>query len=173
MARGCVTRTGALRLFWRPTRGKKYGLYYAQYEQTYTVRCKYVMQNFTNQHLFHKALLWHFQNYSILFLFFFFFKMLVESESRSRSVVSKSLQSMELSRPEYCRGQLFPSLGIFPTQGSNPGLPHCMWSIYRRSHQDSPRILEWVACPFSRGSSWPRTWTRVSCIAGGFFTRSH
>ena len=32
------------------------------------------------------------------------------------------------------------------------------------------RILEWVAYPFSRGSSRPRNWTRVSCIAGGFFT---
>ena len=26
-----------------------------------------------------------------------------------------------------------------------------------------------VAFPFSRGSSQPRNWTRVSCIAGGFF----
>ena len=32
------------------------------------------------------------------------------------------------------------------------------------------RILEWVAIPFSRGYAWPRNWTRVSCIAGGFFT---
>ena len=32
------------------------------------------------------------------------------------------------------------------------------------------RILEWVAIPFSRGSSWPRGWTWVSCIAGRFFT---
>ena len=31
------------------------------------------------------------------------------------------------------------------------------------------RILEWVAVPFSRGSSWPRNWTGVSCIAGRFF----
>ena len=31
------------------------------------------------------------------------------------------------------------------------------------------RILEWVAFPFSRGSSQPRDWTQVSCIAGGFF----
>ena len=31
------------------------------------------------------------------------------------------------------------------------------------------RILEWVAIPFSRGSSWPRDWTCVSCLAGGFF----
>ena len=33
-----------------------------------------------------------------------------------------------------------------------------------------PRRLEWVAIYFSRGSSWPRDWTRVSCIAGRHFT---
>ena len=33
------------------------------------------------------------------------------------------------------------------------------------------RILEWVAFPSSRGSSQPRNWTRVSCIAGRFFTK--
>ena len=33
-------------------------------------------------------------------------------------------------------------------------------------------ILEWVAMPSPRGSSWPRVWTCVSCIAGGFFTTS-
>ena len=32
------------------------------------------------------------------------------------------------------------------------------------------RTLEWVAYPFFRGSSRPRSQTRVSCIAGGFFT---
>ena len=32
------------------------------------------------------------------------------------------------------------------------------------------KILEWVAFPFSRESSQPRNQTRVSCIAGGFFT---
>ena len=32
------------------------------------------------------------------------------------------------------------------------------------------RILEWVAFPFSRGSSQPRDQTQVSCTAGGFFT---
>ena len=34
------------------------------------------------------------------------------------------------------------------------------------------RILEWVAIPFSRGSSWPRNQTQVSCIASRFFTKS-
>ena len=60
--------------------------------------------------------------------------------------------------------------GIFPTQGSNPGLLHWRWILYHLSHQGSPRILEWVAYPFSRGSSQPRNWTGVSCIASGFFT---
>ena len=31
-------------------------------------------------------------------------------------------------------------------------------------------ILEWVAIFFSRGFSWPRDWTHVSCLAGGIFT---
>ena len=57
-------------------------------------------------------------------------------------------------------------MGIFPTQGLNPGLPHCRWILYQLSHKGSPRILKWVAYPFSRESSQPR----VSCIAGRFFT---
>ena len=32
------------------------------------------------------------------------------------------------------------------------------------------RTLEWVSTSFSRGSSWPRDRTQVSCIAGRFFT---
>ena len=32
-----------------------------------------------------------------------------------------------------------------------------------------PRILEWVAIPFSSGPSQPRDWTQVSYIAGKFF----
>ena len=60
--------------------------------------------------------------------------------------------------------------GIFPTQGLNPCLPYSRGILYKLSHQESPRILECVAYPFSNGSSWPRTWTGVSCIAGGFFT---
>ena len=60
--------------------------------------------------------------------------------------------------------------GIFPTQGLNPGLSHCRWILYCLSHEGSPRILDWVAYPFSRGTSWPRNCTEVSCIAGRFFT---
>ena len=59
--------------------------------------------------------------------------------------------------------------GIFPTQGLSPGLWYFRWILYQRSHQGNPRILEWIAYPFSRGSSQPRNQTGVSCIAGRFF----
>ena len=58
--------------------------------------------------------------------------------------------------------------GIIPTQGSNPSLPHCRWILYQLSHKESPRILEWVAYPFSSKSSWLMNWTGVSFIAGRF-----
>ena len=44
-------------------------------------------------------------------------------------------------------GSLSLLQGIFPTQGSNPGLPHCRRMLYHLSHKGSPRILEWVAYP--------------------------
>ena len=50
--------------------------------------------------------------------------------------------------------------GIFPTQGSNPGLQHCRRILYHMKHQGSPRILKWVAYLFSSGTSWPRNWPR-------------
>ena len=54
--------------------------------------------------------------------------------------------------------------GIFPTQRMNSGLPHCRWILYHLSQKGSPRILEWVAYPFSRGSSWPRNgWDFLHC----------
>ena len=67
-------------------------------------------------------------------------------------------------------GSLSLLQGIFPTQGLNPGLPHCTQILYQLSHKGSPRILQWVAYPFSSQSSQPRNRTWVSCIAGGFFT---
>ena len=68
-------------------------------------------------------------------------------------------------------GSLSLLQGISPTQGSKSGLPHHRWILYQLSHKGSPRILEWVAYPFSSGSSQPRNLTGVSCIAGGFFTK--
>ena len=73
------------------------------------------------------------------------------------------------SRQEYWSGLWCPPPGDLPTQGSNPGLPHCRWILYWLNHQGSPRILEWVAYPFLKGSSQPRNQIRVFCIAGRFF----
>ena len=67
-------------------------------------------------------------------------------------------------------GSLSLLQGIFPTQGSNSGLLHYRQILNQLSYKGCPRILEWVAYPFSRGSSQPRNRTRVPCIAGGFFT---
>ena len=92
----------------------------------------------------------------------------------SHSVMSNSWKPHELQPPGSCFHGDSPGKnagvgchallqGLFPTSGSNPGLLHCRWILYHLSHQESPRILEWVAMPFSRGSSRHRNWTR------GFF----
>ena len=59
---------------------------------------------------------------------------------------------------------------IFPAQGSNSGVLQYKRILYCLSRQGSPRILECVAYPFSRGTSWLRNWTGVSCIVVRFFT---
>ena len=65
----------------------------------------------------------------------------VESESKSCSVVSDSLQPHGLYSPWNSLGQnigmgsLSLLQGIFPTQGSSPGLPHCRWILYHLSYQ--------------------------------------
>ena len=99
-----------------------------------------------------------------------------ESESESCSVVSDSFRPHELYSPWNSPGQdtgmgsLSLLQGIFPTQGSNPGLPHCRWILYQLSHKGSPRILGWVAYLFTSGSSQPRNRAGVSWTAGGFLT---
>ena len=98
-----------------------------------------------------------------------------ESGSESRSVVSNSLKPHQLYSPCNSPGQntgvgsLSLLQGIFRTQGSNLGLLHCRRILYQLNPRGSPRI-EWVAYPFSRGSSQPRDRIQVSHIAGGFFT---
>ena len=53
-------------------------------------------------------------------------------------------------------GSLFLLQGIFPTQGSNPGLPQCRQILYQLSHKGSPRVLEWIAYPSPVDISHPR-----------------
>ena len=80
-------------------------------------------------------------------------------ESEGRPVTSNFLQPHGLYSPWNSPGQntgvgsLSLLQGIFPTQGSNPGLSHYRQIFYQLSHKESPRILEWLAYPFSSGSS--------------------
>ena len=95
----------------------------------------------------------------------------IESESESCSIMSDSLPPHGLYSPWNSPGQntgvgsLSLLQRIFPTQRSNSGQ-----ILYHLNHKGSPRILECVAYPFSTGSSQPRNETRVTCIAGRFFT---
>ena len=65
------------------------------------------------------------------------------SESQSRSVMSDSLQPYGLFSPWNSPGQntgvgsLSLLQGTFPTQKSNPGLPHCRQILYQLSHKGS------------------------------------
>ena len=64
---------------------------------------------------------------------------------------------------ELCISHSVMSNSCYPMDCNLPGS-----SVHGILHA---RALEWVAIPFSRGSSQPRDGTHVSCIAGGFFTR--
>ena len=53
--------------------------------------------------------------------------------------------SLGFSRQEHWSGLPFPSPGIFPTQGSNPDLPHYRQRLYHLSYQGSPiKIIDYV-----------------------------
>ena len=89
------------------------------------------------------------------------------TESESHSAMSESVTPWTV----YQSGFHALLQGIEPTQGLNPGLPHCRQILYQLSHKESPRILEWVAYP---SADLPDSnWTGVSCIAGRFFTNSY
>ena len=115
---------------------------------------------------------------------------------RSSSLQVDSLPAEPQGKPKNTGvGSLSLLQGIFLTQGLNLGLLHCGQILYHLSHQgrskvkvkvaqscpilcmglyspwDSPgQNLEWVAFPFSRGSSQPRDRTQAFRIAGRFFT---
>ena len=64
------------------------------------------------------------------------------------SVARQAPLSVGFSRQEYWSGLPFPSPEVFPTQGSNPGLPHCRQTLYPLSHQGRPsnstsRLTHW------------------------------
>ena len=86
--------------------------------------------------------------------------------NESHSVVSDSLWPQGLYSPWNSPGKntgvgsLSLLQGIFPTQGSNPGLPHCRQILYQLSYEGSPLIIIlvttriiWIA---ASGQIWSR-----------------
>ena len=82
-------------------------------------------------------------------------ELLCACKSESHSVLSDSATPWNIQPMEISMGSLSLLQGIFPTQGSDPGLSHCRRVLYQLRHKASPRILEWVAYPFSGRSFWP------------------
>ena len=104
--------------------------------------------------------------------------------SGNHSVVPNSLQPHGLQSARLCPwnspghntgvGNRSLSPGDFSQNRGRTQVSHTAggnrWILYCLSHQESPRILEWVAYPFSSRCLQPRHQTGVSWIAGGFFT---
>ena len=106
------------------------------------------------------------------------------------AVVHQVPRSLGFSRQEDRSGWPCPPPGDLPSPGIEPRSPALQAILYHLSHQGSPRILEWIAYPFSRGSFRPRNRKQVRdadkypasyrtvphnkelsspCIAGRFF----
>ena len=81
-----------------------------------------------------------------------------------------TIQSMESFRPEYWSGQPIPSPGDL----SNPGIKHRSPLLQVDSlpaePQGKPKNTRVGSLSLLQLIFWPRNWTGVSCIAGGFFT---
>ena len=67
-------------------------------------------------------------------------------------------------------GSLSLLQGIFPTPWVKPRSLRLQTDSLPAEPQGSPRILGWIAYPFSSEFSWPRNQTGVSCIMGRLFT---
>ena len=123
-------------------------------------------------------------------------KVKVKSLSRVRLLAApwtaahQAPQSMGVSRQEYWSGLPLPSRPINQEEPLKTqellvaGLSYSTiqkltkqvsqqvggWQTWTNILILQARVLEWAAVSFSRGSSQPRDWTRVSCIAGRRFT---
>ena len=109
-----------------------------------------------------------------------FFLSLSESESEVAQLCLTLWDPVDCSPPGFsvhgilqARILEWVSISIFrdlPNPGIKPRSPTLQVDSLPAEPQGKPRILEWGAYPFSSRSSQPRDQTRVSCIAGGFFT---
>ena len=56
--------------------------------------------------------------------------------------------------------------GIFPTRGSNPGLPHCRRILYHLSHQGSPNFVNLIIKPRNCAPSCVQLWHMLLPLLG-------
>ena len=76
---------------------------------------------------------------SFFYLFIFFFHIIRVKES-CHSSVALGTNAQPLLLYEFYPDCFSLLQGIFPTQGLNPGLPHCWQILYQLSHKESPRM---------------------------------
>ena len=69
-----------------------------------------------------------------------------------------------------CFGVFGETITLVKVKVAQSSLTLCNPMYYTVHEILQARVLEWVAVPFSRGSSQPRDRTQVSCVAGRFFT---
>ena len=81
---------------------------------------------------------------------------------------TRLLRPWDFSRQEYWSGLPLPSPISLSVMSNSLG-PHGLWPARLLYGILQERILEWVAVPFFRGSSWPRDQTQISYIRGRFF----
>ena len=85
------------------------------------------------------------------------------------TVAYQAPQSVGFSRQEYGVGCHFLLQGIFPTQGSNLGIPHCRQMLYRLSYQGSPNtVFTWVKLRFLNLSTSDILGRIIIFVVGGF-----
>ena len=112
----------------------------------------------------------------VFFIYLFFWS---EEVKWSRSVVSHSLWPHGLYRTRLLRPWDSPGKntgvgchcllqGIFPTQGSNPGLLHCRQTLYPLSHQGSQKLQTAFQSSYTIGQSALKsmhvfTWKKCLC----------
>ena len=84
--------------------------------------------------------------------------------------VAQSCPTLEFSRLEYWSGQPFPPPGDLPNPGTEPRSPTLQADSLPAEPQGKPKNTGVDTLSLLQGSSQPRNQTKVSCIAGGFFT---
>ena len=75
------------------------------------------------------------------------------------STTVQKCQFIGILRQEYWSGLPCPPPENLPDPGIEPRSSALQADFCCLNHQESQRILEWVAYSFSRGPSWPRNWT--------------